>query len=115
MLACWLAGKTANRGGYDPDVPELLDQAAVDTALKRLPGWEREGDALVRTYQRRDWLDAISLLNAVAPEAERRNHHPDVSITGYRNITFRLTTHSKGGITDRDIDLASWIERVAAT
>jgi 4a-hydroxytetrahydrobiopterin dehydratase len=109
-----LLARPANRGGYDPDVAELLDQAAVDTALKRLPGWEREGDTLVRTYQRRDWLDAIALLGAVAPEAERRNHHPDVSITGYRNITFRLTTHSKGGITDRDIDLATWIEELAA-
>jgi 4a-hydroxytetrahydrobiopterin dehydratase len=115
MLDCWLAGKTADRGGYDPDVAELLDQAAVDMALKRLPGWDREGDTLVRTYHRRDWLNAIALLDLVAPEAERRNHHPDVSITGYRNITFRLTTHSKGGITDRDIDLASWIEGVART
>ena len=100
---------------YDPGVADLLDDAAVDAALKRLPGWEREGDTLARTYQRRDWLDAIALLDAVAPEAQRRNHHPDVSITGYRNITFRLTTHSKGGITDRDVDLASWIEEVAGT
>jgi 4a-hydroxytetrahydrobiopterin dehydratase len=93
---------------------ELLDDAAVAAALERLPGWEREGDMLVRTYQRRDWLDAIALLDAVAPEAERRHHHPDVSITGYRNITFRLTTHSTGGITSRDVDLASWIGEKAA-
>jgi 4a-hydroxytetrahydrobiopterin dehydratase len=95
-------------------VAGLLDDAAVEAALMRLNGWERDGDTLVRTYQRRDWLDAIALVDAVAPEAERRNHHPDVSITGYRNVTFRLTTHSKGGITDRDVDLASWIEELAA-
>jgi 4a-hydroxytetrahydrobiopterin dehydratase len=93
---------------------DLLDDGAIDAALRRLPGWERERDTLVRTYQRRDWLDAIALLDAVAPEAERRNHHPDVAITGYRNITFRLTTHSKGGITNRDVDLATWIEELAA-
>jgi 4a-hydroxytetrahydrobiopterin dehydratase len=92
----------------------MLDDAAIDAALDRLTEWKREGDTLVRTYQRRDWLDAIALLNAVAPEAERRNHHPDVSITDYRNVTFRLTTHSKGGITQRDIDLATWIEGQAA-
>ena len=93
---------------------DLLDDGAIAQALQRLPGWERDGDTLVRTYQRRDWLNAIALVDAVAPEAEPRNHHPDVSITGYRNITFRLTTHSKGGVTDRDVDLATWIDEVAA-
>jgi 4a-hydroxytetrahydrobiopterin dehydratase len=92
----------------------MLDDVAINAALARLPEWSREGDTLVRVYQRRDWLDAIALLNAVAPEAERRNHHPDVSITDYRKVTFRLTTHSKGGITQRDIDLATWIEDQAA-
>ena len=92
----------------------MLDDAAIDEALSRLQGWSREGDTVVRTYERRDWADAIALLNSVAPEADRRNHHPDVSITDYRMITFRLTTHSKGGITQRDVDLASWIEEQAA-
>ena len=91
-----------------------LDDAAIDAALSRLPDWAGDGDTLVRTYQRRDWIDAIALVNTVAPEAERRNHHPDVCITGYRNVTFRLTTHSKGGITQRDIDLATWIEEQAS-
>ena len=92
----------------------MLDDDAIDAALARLPEWSRDGDTLVRTYRRRDWLDAIALLNTVAPEAERRNHHPDVSITDYRTLTVRLTTHSKGGITERDVDLATWIEEQAA-
>jgi 4a-hydroxytetrahydrobiopterin dehydratase len=99
---------------YDPAVVDLLDDDAVDAALHRLPEWSREGDTLNRTYQRRDWPDAVALLNAVADEAERRNHHPDVCITGYRTITFRLTTHAKGGITNRDVDLATWIEERAS-
>jgi 4a-hydroxytetrahydrobiopterin dehydratase len=93
----------------------MLDETALEAALQRLPEWSRDGATLVRTYERRDWMDAIALLNAVADEAERRNHHPDVSITGYRTITFRLTTHSKGGITNRDIDLATWIEELASS
>jgi 4a-hydroxytetrahydrobiopterin dehydratase len=92
----------------------MLDDAALEAALRQLPDWARDGDTITRTFRRRDWLDAIALLNAVAPEAERRNHHPDVCITGYRDVTFRLTTHSKGGITQRDIDLASWIEKHAS-
>jgi 4a-hydroxytetrahydrobiopterin dehydratase len=92
----------------------MLDDAAIDAALKGLPDWSRDGDTLVRTFRRRDWTDAVALVNAVAPEAERRNHHPDVCITEYRLVTFRLTTHSKGGITNRDVDLASWIEDLAS-
>ena len=92
----------------------MLDDKAIDEALTALRAWKREGETLVRTYERRDWLDAIALVDAVAPEAERRNHHPDVCITGYRTVTFRLTTHSKGGITQRDVDLATWIEEQAA-
>src|SRR5688500_2578731 len=92
----------------------MLDDQAIDAALGELPGWARQGETLVRTFRRRDWADAIALLNAVAPEADRRNHHPDVEITSYRDITFRLTTHSKGGITQRDVDLARWIDAAAA-
>jgi 4a-hydroxytetrahydrobiopterin dehydratase len=88
----------------------MLDDAAIETALRGLPDWKRDGDTITRTVRRRDWLDAIALLSTVAPEAERRNHHPDVCITGYRDVTFRLTTHSKGGITERDIGLATWID-----
>lgn len=92
-----------------------LDDAAIQAGLDQLPEWQRDGDALVRTYTRRDWLDAIAFLDRIAPEAERRNHHPDVSITGYRNVTIRLMTHSAGGITQRDLDLATWIERAASS
>jgi 4a-hydroxytetrahydrobiopterin dehydratase len=91
-----------------------LDDAAISAALAELTDWRRDGDALVRTFTRRDWLDAIAFVNRVAPEAERRKHHPDVSITGYRHVTIRLTTHSAGGITQRDVDLATWIERAAS-
>jgi 4a-hydroxytetrahydrobiopterin dehydratase len=91
----------------------MLDDKAIEAALRDLPGWTRRDGEIVRTFRRRDWASAIALLNAVAPEADRRNHHPDVEITGYRDITFRLTTHSKGGITQRDVDLARWIDGAA--
>jgi 4a-hydroxytetrahydrobiopterin dehydratase len=94
-------------------IGQMLDDQALHDALRQLPEWSLEGDTLVRTFRRRDWADAVALVNAVAPEADRRNHHPDVSITGYRDVTFRLTTHSKGGITQRDIDLAAWIDEQA--
>jgi 4a-hydroxytetrahydrobiopterin dehydratase len=91
----------------------MLDDKALHEAMRQLPEWNLEDDTLVRTFRRRDWADAVALVNAVAPEADRRNHHPDVSITGYRDVTFRLTTHSRGGITQRDVDLATWIDEQA--
>ena len=91
-----------------------LDDAAIASALQGLPGWWREGDVLVRTYHRRDWADAVAFLDRIAPEADRRNHHPDVCITGYRNVTVRLTSHDDRGITQRDVNLATWIEELAA-
>jgi len=91
-----------------------LDDAAIEAALAGLPGWTRDGAELVRTIQARDWRAAIALVDAVADEADRRDHHPDVCVTGYRNVTFRLTTHSEGGISRRDIDLAKEIDHAAA-
>jgi 4a-hydroxytetrahydrobiopterin dehydratase len=90
-----------------------LDAAAIAAAMADLPGWERDGDALVRSFRRRDWRDAIALVNAVAEEAERRDHHPDISIAGYRNVSFRLTSHDSGGITRRDVNLAKRIGELA--
>ncbi len=91
-----------------------LDDAALAEALLTLPEWSRDGAVLVRTFKRRDWRAAIALVDAVADEADRRDHHPDVCVTGYRKVTFRLTTHSEGGITQRDLDLARRIDELAA-
>ena len=91
-----------------------LDDSAIGEALVGLAGWTRDGDELVRTVQVRDWRAAIALVDAVAAEADRRDHHPDLCVTGYRNVTFRLTTHSEGGISKRDIGLAQEINRLAA-
>jgi 4a-hydroxytetrahydrobiopterin dehydratase len=91
-----------------------LDNDAIEAALRELPDWTRDGDVLVRAIKRKDWPAAIALVDAVAAEADRRDHHPDLSVTGYRTVTFRLTTHSAGGITGRDLDLARTIDELAA-
>ena len=95
-------------------MPELLSDDAVRTALDELPGWERDGDAIVRTAQLPSFLEAITVVDRVAATAEQRNHHPDIDIR-WRTLTFRCSTHSEGGITQRDVDLAAAIsEQVEA-
>ena len=86
-----------------------LSDPDVEAALEGLAGWSRDGDVLVATFRRKDWKDALAFVNRIGDEAERRDHHPDVCITGYRTVTVRLTTHSDGGITKRDVALAGWI------
>jgi 4a-hydroxytetrahydrobiopterin dehydratase len=95
-------------------MPELLSDDAVQTALDELPGWERDGDAIVRTAQLPSFPEAITVVDRVAAIAEQRNHHPDIDIR-WRTLTFRCSTHSAGGLTDFDVALAHAIsDEIAA-
>jgi 4a-hydroxytetrahydrobiopterin dehydratase len=87
---------------------ELLDDDAVARALTDLPGWRREGDAIVRTAQLPSFPAAIAVVDRVAEIAEERDHHPDIDIR-WRTLTFRCSTHSAGGITQKDAALAASI------
>jgi 4a-hydroxytetrahydrobiopterin dehydratase len=68
-------------------------------------GWDEVDGALERTFELPSFPEAIAFVNRVAELAEQENHHPDVTIS-YKKVTLRWTTHSEGGITDKDRDLA---------
>ena len=92
----------------------LLDDDAVTAALRDLPGWTRDGDALVLVAKLPSFPAAIGVVDRVAVIAEDRDHHPDIDIR-WRTLTFRCSTHSEGGITDLDTALAASIsEQVSA-
>lgn len=90
---------------------ELLDDDAVEAALARLE-WERAGPALVKTVTRRDFAGALAYVNEVGRLAEEAGHHPDLSIS-WNRVELRLWTHSAGGLTQADLDLASRIDGLA--
>lgn len=90
----------------------LLGDEDIAAALERLD-WERDGDSLVRTIERKNFAEAMELVNGVAQLAEGANHHPDIDIR-WNKITLRLSTHSEGGLTDKDVQLASSIDDLAA-
>jgi 4a-hydroxytetrahydrobiopterin dehydratase len=69
-------------------------------------GWEEVDGALERTFELPSFTEAIAFVNRVAELAEQENHHPDIAVS-YRKVTLRWTTHSEGGITDRDYALAA--------
>jgi 4a-hydroxytetrahydrobiopterin dehydratase len=92
---------------------KLWDDERVANALQGLTHWQRDGDAIVRTAQLPSFPAAIEAVRAVAEIAEARDHHPDIDIR-WRTVTFRCSTHSAGGITEKDIDLAGEIDRALA-
>ena len=90
----------------------LLTDDEVTRQLADLPGWRREGDALVATVRAPDFPAAIRLVSAVADDAERMNHHPDIDIR-WRTTRWLLTTHDAGGLTQLDVELAHRINAAA--
>jgi 4a-hydroxytetrahydrobiopterin dehydratase len=90
----------------------LLSEAEIDEGLAALPEWRREGDALLRTVVSPTFLESIALVNRVADAAEAANHHPDITIS-WKRVTFSLTTKASRGLTWRDLDMATTIDRLA--
>lgn len=90
----------------------ILSEEAVAQALKRLD-WGREADVLVKEVTLADFGAAMGFVNEVARLAEERDHHPDIDIR-WNKVTLRLTTHSQGGITEADVELAGEIDRLAS-
>jgi len=90
-----------------------LDDATIASLLQEIPGWERQGDALVRTYVFKNFREAIAFVNRVAELAEEARHHPDITIR-YNRVQLLLTTHEAGGITERDIALARKLAELAS-
>ena len=91
-----------------------MTDAELAEALVSLPEWTRDGALIRRSVQVPDFAAAITLVNAVADAAEDANHHPDIHITGYRHVSFELSTHAAKALTRRDIELAAKIDRFIA-
>jgi 4a-hydroxytetrahydrobiopterin dehydratase len=94
------------------DVAKILDPDEVAAALAELPDWTGGPDEISRTVKAPSFLAGIRLVDAVAVAAEEADHHPDIDIR-WRDITFRLSTHSAGGVTKRDLALARQIDELA--
>lgn len=90
---------------------KLLSEDEIAEALTRLPHWKREGDALERTAELASFTQAIQVVNRVAEIAENSDHHPDIDIR-WRTVGFRLSTHSAGGLTAKDVSMAGEIDGV---
>lgn len=89
----------------------LLDATQIRAALEGLPGWTHQGDAIEKTFGFDDFLGSVLFVNRVTGAAEAADHHPDVDIR-WNRVRIHLSTHSQGGVTDRDVALAAIVDRL---
>jgi 4a-hydroxytetrahydrobiopterin dehydratase len=90
----------------------LLDDAAVEEKLAGLSGWERAGDAIQKSFKCDDFVGSIRFVSSLVEPAEAMNHHPDVSVS-WDTVTVTISTHSEGGLTAADFELAAKIDALA--
>ena len=82
-----------------------LNPAQIKSSLRRVPLWKKRRREITRTYQFKDFVVALKFVNRVARLAEKAWHHPDIDIR-WNKVTLGLTTHSEGGLTTKDFQLA---------
>ena len=91
---------------------EPLSQKEIEDRLRELPGWSLAGDRIERRYRLGDHFAATALVVHVAQIQQELNHHSDLTL-GYDSVAVSVNTHSAGGITDKDFELAARVEAVA--
>lgn len=95
-------------GGVEP-----LPESAARQLLKEVSGWELvDGKAIRRKIICKSFLDAVALIDKIAPIAEADDHHPDLHLTGYKRLSIELSTHAIGGLSENDFILAAKINEI---
>lgn len=85
-----------------------LDQ--INFNLKNLNDWSFENDSITKQFQFKDFIEALAFVNTVGLEAEKMDHHPDILMFAWNKVKISISTHSAGGITEKDFALAQKIE-----
>jgi 4a-hydroxytetrahydrobiopterin dehydratase len=90
----------------------LLTREEVTKTLSALSGWMQEENQIAKLFQLKDFVEALAFVNKVGAEAEKMDHHPDIFIHSWNKVKITISTHSEGGITKKDFQLAEKIEGV---
>ena len=88
---------------------ELLSDEEIQARLGDLDGWSRDGDAITKTFERGDFVGSVDFVKSLVEPAEEMGHHPDLEIS-WDTVTVTVTTHSEGGLTANDFELAARID-----
>jgi 4a-hydroxytetrahydrobiopterin dehydratase len=97
-----------------PQSEHRLEEPLLTELLGELDGWQRDGEAITKTYERKGWKSALAFANRVAEAAAALDHHPDIHIERYKYVRIVSTTHITKGLSQADIELAKAIDALAA-
>jgi 4a-hydroxytetrahydrobiopterin dehydratase len=89
----------------------LLSSRQIKLRLKAIPEWSTRGRAIHRRFVFKGFLEGIDFVNRIAAKAEKANHHPDIDIR-WNKVALTLTTHDKGGLTEKDFSMAQQCDQV---
>lgn len=89
-----------------------LGDSEIEARLAEHPGWERVGDTIAKSFKRGDFVGSTNFVSSLVGPAEEMNHHPDLEVS-WDTVTVSLSTHSEGGITAADFELAARIDALA--
>ena len=87
-----------------------LNQEQISSNLLKLSGWSFENDSITKQFLFKDFIEALSFVNAVGLESEKMDHHPDILMFAWNKVKITISTHSAGGVTEKDFSLAQKIE-----
>jgi len=89
-----------------------LGDSEIEARLAEHPGWKRDGDAIAKSFERGDFVGSVNFVNSLVGPAEAMSHHPDLEVS-WDTVKVSLSTHSEGGITTADFELAAKIDALA--
>ena len=89
-----------------------LGEDEIEARLGELAGWRREGESIVKEFKLDDFVGSVDFINRLTPVAEEMNHHPDLQVS-WNKVVVSITTHSEGGLTENDFELAKSIDPLA--
>ena len=87
-----------------------LNQDQINSNLSNFSGWSFENDSIFKQFQFKDFIEAVSFVSAVGLESEKMDHHPDILMFAWNKVKITISTHSAGGVTEKDFALAQKIE-----
>jgi 4a-hydroxytetrahydrobiopterin dehydratase len=92
---------------------DVLPDNEIESRLAKLEGWQRDGDAITKEYERDDFVGSVRFVDQLVEPAEDMGHHPDLSIS-WNKVRVSLSTHAAGGLTENDFELAKRIDALAS-
>jgi 4a-hydroxytetrahydrobiopterin dehydratase len=90
----------------------LLSDEDIKERLKGIPGWQHRGESIVKSFDRGDFVGSVKFVDSLVEPAEAMGHHPDIAIS-WSQVEVAISTHSEGGLTENDFELAKKVDALA--